>query len=124
MARCYIKSHPNYKYYGAKGVTVSERWHSFDNFIYDIDNTMPNGPLLYNSDYQLDKDKNGGMLYSLENCCVISVDENKKIAYTKQQRKIIAINKTEEISFHSVSEASRALNIKRPTLINYLKNGK
>lgn len=25
---------------------------------------------------------------------------------------------------HSVSEASRALNIKRPTLINYLKNGK
>lgn len=59
------------------------------------------------------------MLYSLENCCVISIDENKKIAYTKQQRKIMAINKTEEISFHSVSKASRALNIKRPTLINY-----
>ncbi|MEI5887866.1 NUMOD1 domain-containing DNA-binding protein [Bacillus albus] len=36
----------------------------------------------------------------------------------------IAINKTDEISFHSVSEASRALNIKGPTLINYLKNGK
>ncbi|MDA1570485.1 NUMOD1 domain-containing DNA-binding protein [Bacillus cereus] len=124
MARCYVKSHPNYKYYGAKGVTVSERWHSFNNFIYDIDNFMPNGHLLYNSNYQLDKDKKGGMLYSLESCCVISIDENKKIAYTKQQRKIIAINKTEEISFYSVSEASRALNIKRPTLINYLNNGK
>lgn len=124
MARCYVKSHPNYKYYGAKGVTVSERWHSFDNFIYDIDNTMPNGPLLYNADYQLDKDKNGEMLYSLENCRVISTEENRKIAYTKQQRKIIAINITEEISFHSVSEASRILNIKRPTLINYLKSGK
>lgn len=60
MARCYVKSHPNYKYYGAKGVTVSERCHNFDNFINDIDNTIPNGPLLYNSDYQLDKDKKVG----------------------------------------------------------------
>ncbi|MFJ8415018.1 NUMOD1 domain-containing DNA-binding protein [Bacillus paramycoides] len=124
MARCYIKSHPNYKFYGAKGVKVSERWHNFDNFIYDINNIMPNGHLLYSPDYQLDKDKKGGMLYSLESCSIISTEENKKIAYTKQQRRIIAINKTDEILFHSVSEASRALNIKRPTLINYLKNGK
>ncbi|MEH7753643.1 hypothetical protein V7457_21320 [Bacillus toyonensis] len=121
MARCYIKSHPNYKFYGAKGVTVSERWHSFDNFIFDINNIMPNGHLLYSSDYQLDKDI---LLYSLESCSIISNAENKKIAYTKQQYRIIAINKTDEISFHSVSEARRALNIKRPTLINYLKNGK
>ncbi|WP_255261834.1 NUMOD1 domain-containing DNA-binding protein [Bacillus cereus] len=34
------------------------------------------------------------------------------------------MSKTEETLFHSVSEASRAFNIKRPTLINYLKNGK
>ncbi|QBJ67096.1 hypothetical protein C3496_12260 [Bacillus anthracis] len=124
MARCYVKSHPNYKYYGAKGVTVSKRWHSFDNFIYDINNIMPDGHLLYSSDYQLDKDKKGEMLYSLESCSIISAEENKKIAYTKQQRRIIAINKTNEISFHSVSEASRALNIKRSTLINYLKSEK
>lgn len=124
MARCYVKNHPNYKYYGAKGVTVSERWHSFDNFIYDIDNIMPNGHLLYSSDYQLDKDKKGGILYSLENCSIISTKENRNIAYQKQQGKIIAVSKTEEILFHSVSEASRTLNIKRPTLINYLKNGK
>ncbi|MDO8160439.1 hypothetical protein FKQ51_24605 [Bacillus toyonensis] len=124
MARCYVKSHPNYKYYGAKGVTVAERWHSFNNFTYDIDNIMPNGHLLYSSDYQLDKDKKGEILYSLENCSVISSEENRKIAYEKQQRRIIAISKTEKILFHSVSEASRTLNIKRPTLINYLKNGK
>ncbi|WP_242321379.1 hypothetical protein [Bacillus cereus group sp. BfR-BA-01312] len=47
MARCYVKSYPNYKYYGAKKVTVSEQWHSFNNFIYDVDNFMPNGHLLY-----------------------------------------------------------------------------
>ncbi|MCU5539053.1 MULTISPECIES: NUMOD1 domain-containing DNA-binding protein [Bacillus] len=105
-------------------MTVSEQWHSFDNFIYDIDNIMPNGHLLYNSDYQLDKDKKGEMLYSLENCSIISTEENKEIAYKKQQRSIVATSKTGEISFHSVSEASQALNIKRPTLINYLKNGK
>ncbi|UDV85121.1 hypothetical protein [Bacillus cereus] len=78
MARCYIKSHPNYKFYGAKGFTVSERWHSFGNFIYDIDNNMPNGHLLYSSDYQLDKDKKGGMLYSLENCRLYLLKKIKK----------------------------------------------
>ncbi len=66
MARCYVKSHPNYKYYGAKGVIVSERWHSSDNFIYDIDNNMPNGHLLYSSDYQLDKDKKVGCYIHLK----------------------------------------------------------
>lgn len=45
---------------------------------------MPNGHLLLSSDYQLDKDKKGGMLYSLENCSIIYTEENKKIAYKKQ----------------------------------------
>ena len=76
MARCYIKNHPNYKFYGAKGVKVSERWRSFDNFIYDIDNIMPNGHLLYSPDYQLDKDKK-------VECCIPS-----KIAVLYLLRKI------------------------------------
>ena len=39
----------------------------------------PNGHLLYESrKWQLDKDKNGGNEYSLENCIVLSAEENGK----------------------------------------------
>jgi hypothetical protein len=39
--RCYHEDHVGYKYYGAKGVTVCERWHrdnpnGFKNFLQDI----------------------------------------------------------------------------------------
>lgn len=122
--RCYCKTNGNYKYYGAKGVTVAERWHNFDNFVYDIDNYILNGHLLYNRDYRLDKDKRGGKIYSLENCTVISTEENRKIAYQKQQKRIVAMNENEEIKFQSISEAGQNLNIPRNTIQRYLKNGK
>lgn len=122
--RCYSKTNRNYKYYGAKGVTVDECWHNFDNFVYDIDNRMLNGHLLYNRNYQLDKDKYDGNIYSLENCAVITKDENWKMAYRKQQKQIVAMNENEKITFQSISEAGRNLNIPRNTVQHYLKNGK
>ncbi|MED2981289.1 NUMOD1 domain-containing DNA-binding protein [Bacillus thuringiensis] len=122
--RCYCKTNGNYKYYGAKGVTVDERWHDFDNFVYDIDNRMPNGHLLYNRDYHLDKDLKGGKIYSLENCVVLLQKENWEMAYRKQQKQIVAINENEETTFQSISEAGRNLNIPRNTIQHYLKNGK
>ncbi|MHA2888551.1 hypothetical protein [Bacillus cereus] len=123
MYRCYKPYHSHYKYYGGKGVTVDERWHDFWNFVYDIDNRMPNGHLLYRKDYQLDKDKKGGMIYSLENCMVISKKENQKLGYEKQQKKIIAFNDSQEMMFNSLSAAERQLDIHHATLIRCLKNG-
>ncbi|MFZ0444184.1 MAG: hypothetical protein WAM95_06030 [Bacillus sp. (in: firmicutes)] len=123
MARCYVKSHSNYKHYGAKGITVVERWHEFWNFVEDVDNHLKNGHLLYLKQYQLDKDLLGGNEYSLENCSIITAKENRKLAHEKQQRKIIAISDTEEIEFNSVSEASRKLNIQRGSIQYSLKNG-
>lgn len=36
-ARCYDVKHPGYKYYGARGIKVCERWlHSFKNFLEDM----------------------------------------------------------------------------------------
>ncbi|WP_179863041.1 hypothetical protein [Bacillus thuringiensis] len=93
MARCYVKIHPNNKYYGAKGVTVSERWHSFNNFIYNINNIIPNGHLLYSPDYQLDKDKKGGLLYSLESCSIISTEENKKMDIQNNSAELLQLTK-------------------------------
>lgn len=122
-ARCYVKSNLNYPYYGAKGVTVCERWREFWNFVEDIDNHMENGHLLYDSKYQLDKDLKGGNIYSLENCVVMLRKDNDELKLEKQRKKIVAINATDEIRFKSVAEASRQLNIPRGTVQKYLKIG-
>ena len=54
--RCYQKNHWAYRWYGARGVYVVERWHKLENFIFDmgekpkglsldrIDNNGPYGP--------------------------------------------------------------------------------
>jgi hypothetical protein len=36
MQRCYSPSATNFKYYGAKGVDVCERWHDFPSFLTDM----------------------------------------------------------------------------------------
>lgn len=36
MGRCYSKSHSKYSSYGAKGITVCDRWHDFRNFLQDM----------------------------------------------------------------------------------------
>ncbi|QWH10427.1 hypothetical protein EXW38_03105 [Bacillus mycoides] len=123
MNRCYKTNDSRYKIYGGRGITVEKRWHDFWDFVYDIDNKMPNGHLLYLKEYQLDKDINGGMIYSLENCVVITAEENRKMAIDKQKKKIIAFNDTVEIEFESVSAAQRQFNIKRQTLSCCLRRG-
>lgn len=36
MNRCYNKNDQVYKRYGARGITVCERWHTFENFLADM----------------------------------------------------------------------------------------
>jgi hypothetical protein len=36
MYRCNDPEHPAYKYYGARGISVCERWHSLENFYADM----------------------------------------------------------------------------------------
>lgn len=36
IARCRYPSTPSYKYYGARGISVCERWQSFDAFLADM----------------------------------------------------------------------------------------
>jgi len=35
-ARCENRDRPNYRWYGARGITVCERWRSFENFLADM----------------------------------------------------------------------------------------
>lgn len=121
IARCYLKSNSHYKYYGAKGVLVDERWHSFENFIEDIDHHIQNGHLLYSSKYQLDKDLKGKRVYSLENCTVAFAKENEAIAREKQKKVVIAMKDNERMKFESLAETSKILNIPRSSIISCIK---
>lgn len=68
-ARCNKKHHPMYKYYGARGITVCDRWNKFDNFISDM-GLRPDGMTLDRVDV------NGG--YEPSNC--------RWVSHAQQQR--------------------------------------
>jgi hypothetical protein len=99
LQRCYCKTDANYVRYGAKGITVCERWHCFEYFLEDLPyidgyNNWLNNPELY----QLDKDyKQQGIpynkkIYSLKTCCFIE-DYNNVALATKSKNKYIGVTK-------------------------------
>ncbi|WP_414465280.1 AP2 domain-containing protein [Klebsiella michiganensis] len=57
--RCLVKTHGSYQRYGGSGVTICDRWHSFENFLSDM-GEAPDGTTLDRID--------GGKGYSPENC--------------------------------------------------------
>jgi hypothetical protein len=59
MDRCHNKNSTAYKHYGARGITVCDRWHELDNFLSDVGD-RPEGTTLDR------KDNNKG--YYPENC--------------------------------------------------------
>lgn len=60
MQRCHNKRAASYRHYGAKGIRVCKRWHSFQNFLRDMYDT-------YRDDLSIDRiDNTKG--YSKSNC--------------------------------------------------------
>lgn len=75
IGRCYRKSHPAYKYYGARGITVCARWReSFQNFLADMGEAPPG--------LWLDR-RNGDKPYEPGNCRWVTP---KVSAQNKRQR--------------------------------------
>lgn len=80
-SRCYVKSIPLYKYYGARGVAMCDEWlNNPEVFIkWALDNGWQKG-------LQIDKDKIAiekgeiGLLYSPEYCSILTQKENMKYA--------------------------------------------
>jgi hypothetical protein len=71
IQRCYKKKRREYKYYGAQGVTVCEEWRNTPSLF--IEWALSNG---WESGMDIDKDIKGGMVYSPENCSIVTHKEN------------------------------------------------
>lgn len=108
MARCYNPGNKSYFNYGAKGITVCERWHSLRNFVEDMESVLTEGLTLD----RIDSSKP----YSPENC--------KASTHKEQQRNRGC---TVKITFGGVTkpltEWAEELGIKPMTLRYRLKAG-
>ncbi|MCY7451806.1 hypothetical protein MCZ47_16320 [Bacillus altitudinis] len=93
LARCYDKSSSGYPNYGGAGVSVCERWHSFELFLKDIvriegfdKDLFSKGLLELDKDIkQFDLSKNK-RVYSADTCCFVSREINSKYRDTKNAK--------------------------------------
>lgn len=79
LRRCYDTSCDKYKYYGARGVKVSYRWHNFTNFVEDLHKLHGFVRWVEGADLQLDKDYYGADIYDVSTCVFLSPKQNSRI---------------------------------------------
>ncbi|MGG2091360.1 hypothetical protein AB1283_26085 [Bacillus sp. S13(2024)] len=94
LERCYDTNSTGYSSYGAKGVTVCDRWHHFENFLHDLSLVDRfNYEEFYGGNLYLDKDLKqqstplGERVYSLHTCTFLTFEENNELA-NHEHRKI------------------------------------
>jgi len=105
--RCSDPDHPNYEYYGGRGITFCERWNSFENFLRDMGEPEPGR--------SLDRiDNNKG--YMKENCQWSShIDQ----CNNRRNSRFLTIDGVTK----SLSEWSRESGINYRTILRRLKVG-
>jgi hypothetical protein len=100
IQRCTNHKHPAFRNYGARGITVCERWLLFENFLADMGH-RPDG-------FTLER-KNNNLGYSPDNCKWATRAEQNANTRTN-------INLTHGGETHNISEWSRKLGMPMTTL--------
>lgn len=103
--RCLYESHPEYKNYGARGITVCDRWMEYPNFLKD----MGRKPTTKHTLERIDNDKG----YSPENCRWASIKEQQR---NKRTNRVV---RYQNIKAPVVVHCER-LNLSYRTVINRL----
>lgn len=67
LSRCNNPNHRNYPHYGARGIKVCERWHSYENFLADMGRRPANFAPGRGGAYSIDRINNDGN-YEPGNC--------------------------------------------------------
>lgn len=83
LERCYNPKCKEYSMYGAKGVYVCKRWHTFSNFLEDCTQLMGFEDFLDDHTYQIDKDIFNDNVYSKETCVFIPKFYNQQLINSK-----------------------------------------
>lgn len=126
IERCCNPSNAYYKNYGAKGVTVCERWKVFENFLEDYDKIKGfSEDIFTRRDIFLDKDGEDlkNTQYNLENCEFIDITTSNKRKQHQMKRFKVTNNLTgEEYLYINQSECSRDLGIKQSNISKALHN--
>lgn len=82
IARCYNPNHPQFRFYGAKGVTVSPVWHSFEMFVETLPLVIGYHEWVNGTDMHLDKDYYGSSTYSPNTSVFITPQTNQEMCST------------------------------------------
>lgn len=114
--RCHDPKSPSYQWYGAKGITVCDRWMSFECFLEDMEESFFEHVQEYGkSNTSLDRKENDKG-YSPDNC--------RWATWTEQSNNTSNnINLTFNGKTQSVAKWSRELNINYQTLIMRVTRG-
>jgi len=132
MARCYAISAAGYKYYGGKGVYVSDEWHTFRTFENDVIDLDGWGEKWQNWDeWQLDKDFSGdGFCYSKETCKwvdkITNTSSSKEVFIFEKEGKLFETNNLRKFAREqniTHGNLSRVINGKRPNAYGFTLHG-
>ena len=119
LVRCYNKSHPSYKLYGAKGVTVSPIWHSFEMFCKTLHMVKFYDCWKNNhKDFSLDKDFLGSNVYGPSTCMFLPNSMNSSLSYDGS---CWGIN---DRLYSTLSEAEKVLGRRFDYVVSELRKGK
>lgn len=119
MKRCYDSSAHNYKFYGAKGVTVDPRWHDPRQFIEDV-KRLPHWEYKASewNKFELDKDYYGANQYGPDTCIWLPKSEN-----VPHHTIGIRNPEGEEQFYLGYSEASAGTGMSRSSLYRFVTQG-
>lgn len=127
--RCYCVDDKSYKYYGAKGVTICERWKRFDYFFQDI-SELPgfNKELFEQGKLRLDKDilSINNKVYSPQTCLWVSDLTNQKrrtVEYNTKKKKYAIFPDGHIEQIFNISDFCKTYNLHRQNVTLCL-NGK
>ena len=123
MRRCYDPTHEKYQFYGAKGVSVCERWHDPALFIADAQ-MLPHWFYKQKdwSRFHLDKDYYGASAYGPETSVWLREDENAKYTSTAMPLQVVTLNGT-RMAFLCAAEAARQLGLSTSSLNRFVGAG-
>lgn len=125
LRRCYEPSFHGYESYGGKGVTVEPYLQVFANYEKHI-SSLPNYDKLIEdpSNWQIDKDENGGNIYSRETIQIVPSSKNLEIENAKKRVSVFRVlDNGEKEVFESISEAEKKTGIWKGNIARSIKRG-